>query len=77
MDVAAAKLLVPVQNCYIWHEVQTDRIRISYQLGDRRQSYSVAVQDDMDLACRTVLQWAWRQHTDATGEEPAEAAWMK
>ena len=69
LHVDNAKPFLPgVPYCRMWHEPQTDRIRGSYKTKNAGlRTRSSAVAGDMDAACRWVLAWTWKVHTECRG----------
>ena len=65
LDVDAAKIYKPPgKRCALWHEIQTDRVRISYHDSVRTRSYSQPVGTDVHKALLEILRWAWRVHVE-------------
>ena len=66
--IADAKAFIPpgVGGC-VWHELASDRVRVSYGLGINKEttSWSRPRYGEAE-ATRLCLKWLWEKHSEAT-----------
>ena len=73
LDLGHAKVYKPARSS-VWHETQSDRIRVSYTSAAEKVSTSWPAAPSAHDSIMKCLRWAWQQHKDAGG---APAPWKQ